>query len=168
MGLAVVPDEKNSTPGSDGWTEAARAAISAGSTSRPRATNASQPSIAPSGSPTVATWRRKGYLPDTKPPGSAQFSAGSSAASIAQKSFFTTRRSISRTETPLIASNWPSSASVEKVLNVVATPPASATPNTALRNSGRLVISTPTRVPWPSPQATSARATACAWSHSSA
>ena len=49
---------------------------------------------------------------------------------------------------------------MEKVLSGAATPPASAVPNTAERNSGRLVISTPTRSPLPRPPAASALATA--------
>ncbi len=57
------------------------------------------------------------------------------------------------------SSRCSNSAVVEKVLSAVATPPAMAAPQTAERNSGRLVISTPTRVPLPVPQASSARAT---------
>ncbi len=57
---------------------------------------------------------------------------------------------------------------MENVLNVTATAPAIAAPNTAVIHSGRLVINTPTRLPLLTPHARSARATSTVRSHNSA
>ena len=69
--------------------------------------------------------------------------------------------------TPEAANSCSSSAGVEKVLNVAATPPASPMPNTAATHSGRLVINTPTRPPLPRPPLRRAHATSTARSHRS-
>ena len=169
LGLPVDPEEKNSTPGSAGATSAAQASTSSGATSALRARNALHPSIAPfpSSLSIIAIWRRKGNLSEFNSPGRDVAICGSSSVRISAKSFLSTFRSNSSTETPESRSNASSSAGVENVLSGVATPPASAAPKKQEKYSSRLVVMIPTRVPLPIPQATSARATSIALAPSS-
>ena len=96
---------------------------------------------------------------DLSSPGAEVAIFGSSWTRISAKSFLSTLRSKISTEMPDCWSRISSSDGVEKVLSVAATPPASAVPNTPAKNSSRFVVITPTRVPFATPQATSARAT---------
>src|SRR6185312_17402863 len=167
LGLLVEPDEKNKAPVSLGCTAAAVASISSRGSSRPRARKASQASTPGEASPTVARWRRNGNLSDCSAPGAVVLTSGASLDTTDRKSVLSTFLSNNRTATLDVFSRYSSSAGVENVLNVTATPPASDIPKNAEIHSGRLVIKTPTRVSLPTPLARNAHATSTARSHSS-
>lgn len=170
LGLLVEPDEKNNAAASLGRTAAAVASTSSRGSSRPRSRNAFQESMPSSdtASPTIARWRKNGYLADCSAPGAAVRISGSSSASVTAKSFARTALSNKSTETPESRSRWSSSAGVENVLSVTTTAPAIEVPKTAATHSGRFVINTPTRPSLPKPHTRRARATSIARSHSSA